>query len=199
MHMPSLELTHVSRVSRRAVLGVINLPRLAWVPFLQAAGMTNSNARLVFACLYHDAVTDSRTVTVEGTNKIVWTWVRIVTVCYNEPPHLRKANANRLLALESELNRIFARVREQKCKQKLASNMYVLLLSNTKKHGVIFFRVMEVTPSRVCHTGKYVNYQCPWDSNAGRAGTQGMLEKFNTFALKGLSGKSSLLPNHPIM
>jgi len=70
--------------SHRAVLGDINLPRLAWVQFLQPAGKTNSNARLVIACPYHDAVTDSRTVSVEETNKIVTTWVRIITIYSNQ-------------------------------------------------------------------------------------------------------------------
>lgn len=52
--------------------------------FLQPAGKTSSNARLVIACPYHDAVTDTRTVSVEGMNKIVTTWVRIITIYSNE-------------------------------------------------------------------------------------------------------------------
>lgn len=79
----------ISRIDLRqwghcAVLGHINLPRLAWVQFLQPAGKTNSNARLVIACPYHDAVTDTRTVSVERTNKIVTTWVRIITTYTNK-------------------------------------------------------------------------------------------------------------------
>lgn len=70
--------------SHRAILGDINLPRLAWVQFLQPARKTNSNARLVIACPYHDAVTDTRTVSVEGMNKIVTTWVRIITIYSNQ-------------------------------------------------------------------------------------------------------------------
>lgn len=169
--MPSLELTRVQS-GRRVVLGVINLPRLAWVPFLQSAWMTNSNARLVFACLYHDAVTDSRTVSVEGTNKIVKTWVRIVTVCYNEPPHLAHRHMQ-IGCSRWNLNRIsYARdwtLRERR-KNLFATHADFVFSSSTKKRRTIFFLLPSRRSSRTCRRQICESISRPRDSNAGGYG-----------------------------
>lgn len=169
--------------SHRAVLGDINLPRLAWVQFLQPARKTNSNARLVIACPYHDAVTDTRTVSVEGTNKIVTTWVRIITIYSNQ---LRNGTHSRetCKSVTRRWNNVAAHLRAKwpftfaKKLVWLVKSILQEMSRQTSFSSITNIKLRILREHSRWHSRVAVRAS-PWDSNAGNYGnTRQEAEKF---------------------